>query len=69
MLHLPLAFIGQEGRHLGVSERDVAIDATSNPVEIDAYSYESTKENNLFAMGELFPFDNLCDFEVSARFS
>ena len=54
---------------MGVSERDVAIDATSNPVEIDAYSYESTKENNLFAMGELFPFDNLCDIEVSVRFS
>jgi len=48
-----LDFLENEGRHLGVSERDVAIDATSNPVEIDAYSYESTKENNLFAMGPL----------------
>ena len=41
----------QEGRHLGVSGKEAVIDSASNPVEIDAFSYECIKETNLFAMG------------------
>ena len=42
----------KEGRNLGVSGGKSIIDAASNPVEIDAISYECTKESNLFAMGK-----------------
>jgi len=48
-----LDFLENEGRHLGVSAKGAVIDAASNPVEIDAYSYECIKENHLFAMGPL----------------
>jgi len=48
-----LDFLENEGRNLGVSGGKSIIDAASNPVEIDAISYECTKESNLFAMGPL----------------
>jgi len=48
-----LDFLENEGRHLGVKGEKMIIDAASNPVEIDAFSYECTKEPNLFAMGPL----------------
>ena len=41
-----------------MSAKGAVIDAASNPVEIDAYSYECIKENHLFAMGR-FDFDSL----------
>lgn len=47
-----LDFLENEGRHLG-GKGGKMIDAASNPVEIDAISYECTKEPNLFAMGPL----------------
>jgi len=48
-----LDFLENEGRHLGVSGKEAVIDSASNPVEIDAISYECIKETNLFAMGPL----------------
>lgn len=48
-----LDFLENGGRHLGVNGGKKIIDAASNPVEIDAISYECTKESNLFAMGPL----------------
>jgi len=38
---------------LGVSDADVVIDSSANPVQIDVFSYECIKESNLFAMGPL----------------
>jgi len=48
-----LDFLKNEGRHLGVSGKEAVIDSASNPVEIDAISYECIKEADLFAMGPL----------------
>jgi len=48
-----LNFLQNEGRYLGVSDADVVIDSSANPVQIDVFSYECIKEPNLFAMGPL----------------
>ncbi|XP_038601183.1 oxidative stress-induced growth inhibitor 2 isoform X2 [Tachyglossus aculeatus] len=50
--HPSLFFLKEQGYHLGHNS-DQPITCKSNPVEIDPYTYECTKEGNLFALGPL----------------
>ncbi|XP_001515655.1 oxidative stress-induced growth inhibitor 2 isoform X2 [Ornithorhynchus anatinus] len=50
--HPSLFFLKEQGYHLGHNSNQ-PITCKSNPVEIDPYTYECTKEGNLFALGPL----------------
>ncbi|KAM4704845.1 oxidative stress-induced growth inhibitor 2 [Rhinophrynus dorsalis] len=50
--HPNLFFLKEQGRSLG-QHPDLPITCKGNPVEINPYTYESSKEPNLFALGPL----------------
>ncbi|KAM4689444.1 oxidative stress-induced growth inhibitor 2 [Discoglossus pictus] len=50
--HPNLSFLKEQGRSLG-HQHNQPITCKGNPVEIDPYTYESSKEPNLFALGPL----------------
>ncbi|KAM9308414.1 oxidative stress-induced growth inhibitor 2 [Gastrophryne carolinensis] len=50
--HPNLFFLKEQGRNLGHHD-DQPITCKGNPVEVDPYTYESSKEPNLFALGPL----------------
>lgn len=57
-----LGYLPREGRHLGIVPQ-WPIDGKHNIIDIDAYSYQSTHEPQLFAMGPLVG-DNFVRFGI-----
>uniref|UniRef100_A0A0B7AQ18 FAD/NAD(P)-binding domain-containing protein n=1 Tax=Arion vulgaris TaxID=1028688 RepID=A0A0B7AQ18_9EUPU len=57
-----LSFLPREGRHLGVVP-DWPIDSKHNVIDVDAYSYQSVHEPQMFAMGPLVG-DNFVRFGI-----